>query len=86
MTKRFAIEYPGGHLEETSSPFEAKIGVPCDGCRFYVRGKEVAAEAYLATVALAREQWFEKKETTHKRVRVLYGSSAGCYVEKWVRK
>ena len=86
MTKRFTIEYPGGFREEASSPFEAKSYVPADGCRFFLRGVEVTADEYMADVSAARDAKLAKKEQTHKRVRVLYGSSGACYVEKWVRK
>jgi hypothetical protein len=86
MSKRFVIEYPGGHREEESSPHAAKGYVPCDGCRFFLSGREVQSTEYVAAVEAAREAWVAKKERTHTRVRVLHGSSAACYVEKWVRK
>jgi hypothetical protein len=86
MAKHFIIEYPNGFREEESSPFEAKSYVPCDGCRFFLRGKEVTAASFVAGVTAARDAKTAKKEQTHKRARVLHGSSATCYVEKWVRK
>jgi hypothetical protein len=87
MAKRYATKYSNGHSVETSSPHEAYNFRNCeDEQKFFLSGKEVSASDFFSAVRESTQRALNKKMETHKRVRVLYGSSAGCYVEKWVRK
>ena len=85
--KRFATTYTNGHTVETSSPHEAQnIQNFDDAQTFFLAGKPVAAAKFFAEVQSAVQVAWDKKNETHKRMRVLHGSSVGCYVEKWVRR
>lgn len=87
MSKRYTTTYSSGHAVETSSPHEAanwqNYG---EGQTFALAGKPVSAEAFYAVVIAAVEAAWDKKAATHKRVRVLHGSSVAGYVTKWARK
>ena len=85
--KRYATTYSNGHTVETSSAHEAHSFVNMDGAqRFFLAGEQVSAVEFFAAAGAATQAAWDKKAETHKRVRSLYGSSIGCYVEKWVRK
>ena len=85
--KRYATTYSNGHTVESSNMHEAhNFGHYDDAQTFRLAGKPVDASEFFKAVDLAREAAWDKKCETHKRVRVLYGSSVACYVEKWVRK
>lgn len=84
--KRYAVEYPNGHRIETSSCHEAWNFTNFDGTKYFLRGAEVPAEQFYADCSNQSAAKFAKKNETHKRVRVLYGSSVADYVEKWVRR
>lgn len=87
MTKRYATTYANGHTAQTSSPHEANNFGNCGaGQQFFLSGKSVTAQVFFAAVATAVQAAWDKKAETHKRVRVLHGSSVASYVEKWVRK
>ena len=85
--KRYTTDYGNGRIVSTSSPHEANSWVNYEnGQRFFLSGKEVSAlDFYTATREAVDAAWNKKLET-HKRVRVLHGSSVGCYVTKWIRK
>lgn len=85
--KRFATVYTSGHTVESNLYCEA-LNMPMqeDGQRFFLSGKEVSFSDFSAVAYDAAVNAFNKKSETHKRVRVLHGSSVACYVEKWVRK
>lgn len=84
--KRYVVEYPNGHRVETSSCHEAWNFTNFEGTRYWLRGVETPAEAFFSAVSNQSAAEFAKKNETHKRVRVLHGSSVGCYVNKWVRR
>lgn len=85
--KRFATTYSTGRTVESSSCHEARNFRNYDDAqRFFLSGKPVEAVEFFAAVDVAVQSAWDKKSETHKRVRVLHGSSAACYVEKWVRK
>ena len=86
MTKRYATTYSNGHTVETSSPHEAFNFRNYDGQTFALAGKPASAVEFYAAVRVAIDAAWAKKNETHKQVRVLYGSSTGCYVTKWVRR
>lgn len=44
----------------------------------------MTAEEFYTAVRDAVDAAWEKKNETHKQVRVLYGSSAASYVTKWI--
>lgn len=88
MTKRYATTYSNGYTEQSSSAHEAVNwqNYDDDAQTFALSGKPVsAAEFYAAARAGVQAAWSKKNET-HKRVRVLHGSSVAGYVEKWVRR
>jgi hypothetical protein len=83
--KRYTTTYSNGHTEETSQWYEANQWVNYDDeQKFFLSGKPVTSVEFYAAVQQAREAAFDKKNKTHKQVRVLYGSSAACYVTKWI--
>jgi hypothetical protein len=87
MAKRYATTYSTGLVFETSSCHEAN-NIVCydDQQKFALSGVPVSAEDFYAAANQAVNEAWEKKSKTHKRVRVLYGSSAASYVTKWVRR
>jgi hypothetical protein len=87
MTKRYSTTYSNGHTEETSSAVDANHFQNYDEAQtFRLSGKDVSAAEFFFSTRTAMQAAWDKKAETHKRVRVLYGSSAACYVEKWIRK
>ena len=85
LTKRYATSYSNGHTAETSRAHEAINFQNFDDAQaFFLSGKPVTAQAFYATAQQSLDAVLAKKELTHKKVRVLYGSSAGCYVYKWI--
>jgi len=83
--KRYTTTYSNGHTVETSLAHEAiNIQNFDDAQIFFLSGKPVAAAEFYADAQQAMAAKLAKKEQTHKKVRVLYGSSAACYVAKWV--
>jgi hypothetical protein len=88
MAKHFSVTYASGLTQEFSRAQwpQAQSVQNYEGTVFFLRGKEVPAAEFYAECGVLADAWLAKKELTHKRVRVLHGSSAGCYVEKWVRK
>jgi len=86
MAKRYTTIYSSGHKEETSHWAEA-FNLPVqleDGQRWFLSGKEVTVQEFRDAAGAAGDAAYEKKNKTHKEVRVLYGNSAACYVTKWV--
>lgn len=88
MSKRWSITYANGFTEEFTAAqcHQAKQVVNHPGTKFFFVGKEISAPDWFTMVLDACQQAWDKKNTTHKRVRVLHGSSVACYVEKWVRR
>lgn len=87
MGKRYATTYSNGHTVETSSASEAHNFSNYDDAQtLRITGEPVSAAEFFSATAEAMQAAWDKKAETHKRVRVLHGSSVGCYVEKWVRK
>lgn len=87
MAKRYATTYSNGHTVETSSAHEAASWICYDDEQiFALSGKPVSAAEFYAVVDAAIAAAWSKKNETHKRVRVLHGSSVANYVEKWVRR
>jgi hypothetical protein len=85
MAKRYATTYSNGHAAETSSPHEAMNFVNYDDAQTWrVAGKQVTVAEFFAAVRAAVDAAWDKKNQTHKRVRVLHGNSAACYVTKWI--
>jgi len=87
MPKRYATTYSNGHTVESNSPHEAiNFGNYDDKQIFLMTGEQCSPEDFFAAVNAAVDAAWDKKAETHKRVRVLHGSSVAGYVEKWVRK
>jgi hypothetical protein len=87
MTKRYATTYSNGHTVETSSPHEAAGWQNYDDAQtFALSGKPVSAVEFYAAARVACDAAWDKKNQTHKRVRVLYGNSVASHIEKWVRR
>ena len=85
--KRYSTTYSNGHTEETSSPHEANNWVNYDDAQiFALSGVPVPAVEFYAAARAAIAAAWDKKNETHKRVRVRHGSSAACYVEKWISR
>lgn len=85
--KRFSTTYSSGQTVESSSPHEAFNFVNYDDAQqFFLSGKLATAAEFYEAAANGVTGWKVKKLATHKRVRVLHGSSVASYVEKWVRK
>jgi hypothetical protein len=85
MPKRYATTYSNGHAVETSSPHEAMNFCNYDDAQTWrVAGKVVTAVEFFAAARAAVDAAWDKKNQTHKRVRVLHGNSVACYVNKWV--
>ena len=83
--KRYATTYSNGHTIETSLSHEASNIQNFDDAQlFFLSGKPVIAQEFYAAAQQANNAKLAKKEQTHKKVRVLYGSSAASYVNKWV--
>jgi hypothetical protein len=83
--KRYATTYSNGHTAQTSLAHEANnIQNFDDAQAFFLSGKPVTAQEFYAAAQQAINAKLAKKEQTHKKVRVLHGSSAGSYVYKWV--
>ena len=83
--KRYATTYNNGHHVETSLAYEAiNIQNFDDAQAFFLSGKPVTAQEFYAAARQVLDAKLAKKEQTHKKVRVLHGSSAGSYVHKWV--
>jgi hypothetical protein len=82
----YATTYSNGHTAETSRAHEALNFQNFDAAQaFFLSGKPVTAQAFYAAVKKSLDAALAKKELTHKKVRVLYGSSVGCYVYKWIK-
>lgn len=88
MAKRFTINYANGFTQEFSAAqcYEANNTQNSGTETYMLSGQPVGAGEFYAAVDAACAAKLAKKEETHKRVKVLYGSSAACYVTKWVRK
>lgn len=56
------------------------------GVKTFLKDVEVSVEDFVEATNLGYENWLTKKNETHKRVRVLYGSSVACYVWVWIKK
>jgi hypothetical protein len=85
--KRFSTTLSNGHALESSAPHEARNWTHFDAAQtFALAGKPVDAATFYAAVEAGCDAWEAKKAETHKRVRVLHGSSVLGRVTKWVRK
>lgn len=85
--KRYATTYSNGHTEETSSAHEALSFVNYDDAQtWFLRGKQVSAEAFFSDVRNACEAYLTKKMETHKQIRVRHGASVLSFKTVWVRK
>lgn len=83
--KRYATTYSNGHTEESSQwTWASQWHKYDDQQQFFLSGKPVASEVFFEAIQQARQAAFDKKNKTHKQVRVLYGSSVACYVTKWI--
>ena len=84
---RSSTTLTNGHTLETNNAYEAQNFTHyTTGQTFMLFGKPVGSEDFYAAVRDAVQAAWDKKAKTHKRVRVLHGSSVAGYVEKWVRK
>ncbi|MGV0982353.1 MAG: hypothetical protein ACOYB0_08335 [Polynucleobacter sp.] len=88
MAYRYAIEYTTGMRQEFSANlfYEAKQCQNYEGARFFLSGVEVDAAAWFADIDAREQAAYDRKNKTHKRVRVLHGASVACYVTKWVKR
>ena len=83
--KRYSTTYSNGHTVESSSAFEAfNWSKQDDQQTFALSGKPVSAAVFHSAVNKATQAYYDKKNQTHKQVRVLHGSSVASYVTKWV--
>ena len=85
--KRYSTTYSNGHTVETSIPHEAanwqNYG---NGQQFFLSGKLVSATNFYAVLNDAKQAYFDKKNQTHKQVRMLHGASVANYVTKWIAR
>jgi ribose 5-phosphate isomerase RpiB len=85
MNKHYATTYSNGHTVETNSAHEALNFVNYDDAQVWrLAGKQVTATEFFNAVRDAVDAAWDKKNQTHKRVRVLHGSSSASYVTKWI--
>lgn len=85
--KRYATTYSNGHTEESSHWTWASQWQKYDEeQKFFLSGKPVTSAEFYAAIQQARDAAFDKKNKTHKQVRVLYGASVASYVTKWIRR
>lgn len=85
--KRYTTVYANGALDATSNMHEAKNFTYYDEDQiFFLAGKKVSPVEFYAAVEVDVQAAWDKKLETHKRVKVLHGSSSLCYVTKWVRR
>jgi hypothetical protein len=85
--KRYTTKFTNGHIIETSNAYDARqIQNYGDGQTFFLSGKPVSYLEFFETVCDVMDEKQAKKELTHKKIRVLYGSSVACYVNIWVRR
>jgi hypothetical protein len=85
--KRYSTKLSNGHVIETSLAHEASSIQNFDDAQvFLLSGKPVSAQEFYVAVREANDAAFEKKNQTHKRVRVLHGSSVANYVTKWIAR
>ena len=84
---KYKTTLSNGHVMETNSPHEAHNFIPYDDDqKFSVAGATVSRAEFFQATEAARQVAFDKKNKTHKQVRVLYGSSVASYVTKWVAR
>jgi enoyl-CoA hydratase/carnithine racemase len=87
MAKHFRTILSSGHeiSAARNQPHEARAIVNYDDRqRFFLAGADVSAAAFYAEAQSLCDAWLEAKERTHKLVRLRHGSSAACFVWKWV--
>jgi hypothetical protein len=83
----YTTKFTNGHIIETSNVYDARqIQNYGDGQTFFLSGKPVSYLEFFETVCDVIDAKQDKKELTHKKIRVLYGSSVACYVNIWVRR
>jgi hypothetical protein len=88
MAKKFVTVHSNGFKEESSHAYEANNFrfYGDESQKFFISGKEVTSGDFFEIVKSNLVSAFDKKNQTHKRVKVLHGSSGACYVEKWVKR
>lgn len=97
MAKRFAVVHANERTEFTARQYiDAKYFAlrfvnaygyeGCDEITFVIDNVKVSAKDFVEACEQSFEDWYDAKCKTHKRVRVLHGSSVACYVWKWVQK
>lgn len=100
MTKEYKVVTPNGEVSEFTARnyIDAKYAVlryvdvyGYDGCTLhgvhtFLKGIEVSVQEFIEACDTGYTAWYEKKLITHKKVRVLHGSSVGCYVNVWVKR
>lgn len=83
--KRYKTIFSSGTVLETNLSYEAiNIQNYDDAQLFFLSDTPVTALGFFEAVRKAEDARLEKKEQTHKKVRMLHGSSAGNYVYKWI--
>lgn len=88
MAKAFAKIYSNGYTAEFRATdwAEAGSGGYIPGTRYFLRGKEVSWEEFNSAIDAARNAWWDKKESTHKKISVQHGVLPTSRVFIWVRK
>jgi hypothetical protein len=61
-------------------------GCASHGVHTFLKDVEVPMTEYIEACESGFDVWYEKKLITHKKIRVLHGSSVGCYVYIWVKR
>jgi hypothetical protein len=100
MSKAFKIESPFIESEEftlrqylnagaRAGQYIGAYGVDGakeQGFKFFLYGEECTGNEFCEAVDAAYDAWLEKKEKTHKYVKVRHGDSFQCYCWKWIPK
>ena len=100
MSKQYKIVTPHGTSEYTARQYiDAKVaidryisvvGVDKVTDTFdvytYLRDVAVSTREFAEACEMGYAAWVFKRELTHKKIRVLHGSSVGNYVWVWVKK
>ena len=84
---KYKTTLSNGHIMETNNAHEAHNFLPYDEQqKFFLAGVLVSFAEFLKTTTEAKQAAWDKKNKTHKQVRVLHGSSVASYVTKWIAR
>jgi hypothetical protein len=100
MAKQFTVILPNGTVSEftarqymdamyTVNAYVGAYGYDGTeeaGLECYIKGDMVSSKDFIDACEGNFDMWLAAKKLTHKRIKVLHGSSVACYVYKWIKK